>query len=206
MPKTAVAEKVDLYKLHKADYAASKEPAFVEIKTAKYLTVEGRGEPGGEAFQSSVGALYQAAYTIKMTKKFAGRDYKVCTLEAQWWSDDPEKCFAALPKAEWRWKLMIRIPDFITAADLKAAVAKCIEKGKGGPVEKVRIESIKEGRCVQALHVGPYDQEGETAERMAAFATAKGLAPRGPHHEIYLSDPGRVAPERLKTILRQPVG
>jgi hypothetical protein len=177
----------------------------VDIQAAKYLTIEGRGEPGGEAFQSAIGALYQAAYTIKMAKKFEGQDYKVCALEGQWWGDDPEKCFAALPKAEWRWKLMIRVPDFLTAADLKGAMAKLKEKGKGGLVETVRLEAVKEGRCVQALHVGAYDREGETVERMAAFAEASGLSPRGLHHEIYLSDPRRVPAERLKTILRQPV-
>lgn len=205
MPKTAVAEKVDLYKVHKAEYAASKEPALVDVKAAKYLAIEGQGEPGGEAFQAMIGALYQVAYTMKMARKFAGQDYKVCALEGLYWGSGPDKCFAALPKAEWRWNLMIRVPDFITAADLKATVAKLNEKGKGDLAEKVRLESIKEGRCVQALHVGPYAAEGETIARMQTFTEASGLSFSGLHHEIYLSDPRRVAPDRLKTILRQPV-
>lgn len=198
-------EKIDLYKLHKSDYAAKKDPALVNIKAAKYLTVEGQGEPGGETFQAMIGALYQAAYTIKMTKKFAGgQDYKVCALEGLWWGDG-DKCFAEMPKSEWRWKLLIRTPDFITAADLKAAVKNLKQKGKGDLPTKVKLETIREGRTVQALHVGPYDTEGETVCRMAAYAEAEGLKFHGLHHEIYLSDPRRVPPERLKTILRQPV-
>jgi hypothetical protein len=191
-------EKVDLYKLHKADYVTPKEPVFVRIGAAKYLTVEGQGEPGGEMFQSMLGALYAAAYTIKMTKKFAGQDYKVCGLEGLWWGFEGAR-------ETWRWKLIIRVPEFIAARDLKDAVARLKEKGKGDLPEKVRLETIKEGRCVQMLHVGPYSAEPATVERMKAFAEASGLSLRGPHHEIYLSDPRRVAPEKLRTILRFPV-
>ncbi len=191
-------EKVDLYKLHKADYVAKKEPALIKIGPAKYLTVDGQGEPGGEAFQTMLGALFAAAYTIKMTKKFAGQDYKVCGLEGLWWGCEGSR-------ETWRWKLMIRVPGFITARDLKDAVAKLKEKGKGDLAAKVRLETIKEGRCVQALHVGPYSSEPATVERMQAVAEASGLSFSGAHHEIYISDPRRVAPERLRTILRLPV-
>jgi hypothetical protein len=196
--KAAQAEKVDLYKLHKADYVTPKEPVFVRIGPAKYLTVEGQGEPGGEMFQSMLGALYAAAYTIKMTKKFAGQDYKVCGLEGLWWGIEAAR-------ESWRWKLIIRVPEFIAARDLKDAVAKLKEKGKGDLPAQVLLETIKEGRCVQVLHVGPYSAEPATVEHMKAFAAGSGLSLRGPHHEIYLSDPRRVAPETLKTILRFPV-
>jgi hypothetical protein len=192
-----VSEKIDLYKLHKAEYAAPKTPALVQVKRAKYLAVEGCGEPGGPEFQDRVEALYGAAFTIKMAKKLAGRDYKVCGLEGLWWDMDK-------PRAEWKWKLVIRTPDFITARDLAAAVAKLAAKGKKGG-ECVRLETIAEGRCVQALHVGPYVEEDRTMKRMCDFAAAQGVALRGPHHEIYLSDPRRVSPERLRTILRCPV-
>lgn len=191
-------EKIDLYKLHKADYVAPKDPVLVRIGAAKYLTVEGQGEPGGEMFQSMLGALYGAAYTIKMTKKFAGQDYKVCGLEGLWWGFEGAR-------ETWRWKLLIRVPDFLAARDLKDAVARLKEKGKGDLPAQVRLETIKEGRSVQALHVGPYSTEPATVERMKAFAEASGLSLRGPHHEIYLSDPRRVAPEKLRTILRFPV-
>lgn len=205
MPKTTAGEKIDLYKLHKSDYAASKDPALVNIKPAKYLTIDGQGEPGGPEFQTMLGALYQAAYTMKMAKKSGGQDYKVCTLEGLWWGSVPGQCSTEQPRNTWNWKLIIRVPDFITAADLKSAVAALKQKGKGDLPQKVRLETIKEGRSVQALHVGPYAAEPETVERMRTFAEASGLAFHGTHHEIYLSDPRRVAPERLKTILRMPV-
>lgn len=204
MAKLAEAEKVDLYKLHKSEYAASKEPALVNIKAAKYLTVDGQGEPGGELFQAKLGALYAVAFTIKMTKKFAGKDYKVCGLEGLWTCDDPEN-WMEQARGTWRWKLMIRIPGFITAADLQNAVAKLETKGKGDHASEVRLETITEGKCVQVLHVGPYANEPATVARMQQFAEGRGQSFRGQHHEIYLSDPRRVPPERLRTILRHPV-
>lgn len=205
MPKITAAEKIDLYKLHKSDYAASRDPALVNIKAAKYLTIDGQGEPGGPEFQAMLGALYQAAYATKMAKKSGGQDYKVCALEGLWLGSGPGQCSTEQSRNTWNWKLMIRVPDFITAADLKSAVAALKQKGKGDLPQKVCLETIKEGRSVQALHVGPYAAEPETVERMRIFAEASGLAFHGTHHEIYLSDPRRVAPERLKTILRMPV-
>ena len=199
MAKTAVAEKVDLYKLHKAEYVTPKEPVVIQVGAAKYLTADGVGAPGGEKVQEAIAALYQTAYTMKMTKKFAGEDYKVCGLEALWWG-----CELMLPQDEWRWKLMIRVPDFIGARDLKETAAALKKKGKVAAVE-VRLETLKEGRCVQVLHTGPYSAEGATIERMKAAADAAGLAFAGAHHEIYLSDPRRVAAEKLRTILRMPV-
>lgn len=192
-----VSEKIDLYKLHKSEYAAPKKPALVQVKRAKYLAVGGRGEPEGAEFHAKLEALFGVAFTIKMAKKTAGRDYKVCGLEGLWRDMDQ-------PRTEWKWKLIIRTPDFITARDLAAAAAKLNAKGKAGAGD-VRLETIEEGKCVQALHVGPYAEEAVSIGRMQEFAAAQGLKPGGPHHEIYLSDPRRVPPERLRTILRQPV-
>lgn len=192
--------KLDLAKLHKADYAAPRLPVLLEIKPARYLAISGAGAPGGAEFGSRVGALYAMAYTIKMTRKFAGlQDYAVGRLEARYFfeSGAPD-----LQMDDWRWELLIRTPDFIHASDLAAAVAKLRERGKTEPVDEVTLERIDEGRCVQMLHVGPYEKEGETIEKMRAFAASKGLRLVGPHHEIYLSDPRRVPPERLRTILR----
>jgi hypothetical protein len=145
------------------------------------------------------------AFTIKMTRKFAGKqDYAVCKLEGQWWSDSAP-CFTQLPKDQWQWKLLIRTPEFITRADLDQAVAVLLKRGKGADVKRVQLEPLTEGKCVQMLHVGPYDKEGDTVALMQAFAEKHQLQFHGRHHEIYLSDPRRVAPERLKTILRHPV-
>ncbi len=200
MAKTATAEKVDLYKLHKAEYVTPKEPVLIHVGAAKYLTADGVGAPAGEKFQEAVGALYSMAFTMKMAKKFAGQDYKVCHLEGLWWGIELME-----PKDQWRWKLLIRVPDFISARDLKETVAVLKEKGKPDLPVDVELETLKEGRCVQVLHTGPYSDEGATMARMKALAESKGLSFAGAHHEIYLSDPRRVAPERLRTILRMPV-
>ena len=197
--------KIDLYKLHKTEYAAARKPALVELKPATYLAISGQGAPGGEQFTACIGALYGVAFTIKMTRKFTGKqDYAVCKLEGQWWSE-PESDLAKLPPDQWRWKLLIRTPDFIGEADLRQAVAVLLKRGKREDVKRVRLESLAEGLCVQMLHVGPYDKEHETIALMKTFAEKQGLACSGKHHEIYLSDPRRVPPERLKTILRHRV-
>ena len=202
----AAGKTLDLFKAHKAEYAAKRTAAVVDTRPARYLAVAGRGEPGGEAFQAAIGALYSVAFTIKMTRKFAGKgDYKVCPLEALWWGGRSAQDFLALPRDEWQWKLLIRTPDFIEAADLKAAQSALREKRKPPGFEKVRLETLDEGRCVQILHVGPYADEPASVAQMEAFAREQGLKFRGRHHEVYLSDPRRAAPERLRTILRHPV-
>lgn len=199
-------EKVDLYKLHKDQYVAPKQPQLVEIDEAKYLAISGRGEPGGEEFITKIGALYGMAFTIKMTRKFAGgQDYIICKLQSQLWLDDNQQDFSNTPKEKWNWKLLIRTPDFVQESELDEAAEKLLEKGKQPQVKQVKFESFMEGLCVQMLHVGPYDKEDETVSKMAAFARQQDLEFCRRHHEIYLSDPRRVPPERLKTILRHPV-
>jgi hypothetical protein len=194
--------KLDLYKLHKSEYVAPRKPVIVRVKSAQYLTIDGRGAPGGPRFTACIGALYGAAFTIKMTRKFAGKqDYAVCKLEGQWFfGGDP----AEIPREKWKWKLMIRTPDFVSPKDLKAAVETLLKRGKPREIEEVALEIIDEGDCVQMLHVGPYEKECESMALMRSSAGASGLALGGPHHEIYLSDPRRVPAERLKTILRSP--
>ncbi len=202
MPATP---KLDLYKVHKAEYVTPKQPVLIQIKRAEYLAFTGRGAPAGEAFQKAVGALYNVAYTLKMAKKFAGQDYKVCNLEGLWWGEKEAGDFALQPPDTWNWKLLIRVPDFISAKDLKDTIAALKEKGKPPETADVKLETLDEGQCVQMLHVGPYSTERETISKMIARAAEKGLSCHGLHHEIYLSDPRRVAPERLRTILRLPV-
>ncbi len=197
--------KLDLYKEFKQDYVASKKPVLIKVSPAKYLAITGRGEPGGESFQKHVGALYGAAFTLKMEKKLAGQDYKVCQLEGLWWGDNNEPMFPDSPPSTWNWKLLIRVPDFVTNADLERAISKLKEKGKADPALEVRLEIIDEGLSVQMLHLGPYAEEKKTIAEMLKVAQSQGKAFHGLHHEIYLSDPRRVPPERLRTILRMPV-
>jgi hypothetical protein len=198
-------QKLDLYKLHQAEYATPKRPVLIQTQPAQYLAIAGVGEPGGPVFTAKIGALYGIAFTVKMTRKFAGLgDYAVCKLEGQWFFDDG-LCPAQVPRSKWRWKLLIRTPDFVGSDDLKKGVAVLLKRGKDAKVKEVRLESLDEGLCVQMLHVGPYDKEGDTVAVMKTFAESRGYTLRGPHHEIYLSDPRRVAPERLRTILREPL-
>ena len=192
-----MADKLDLYREHAAEYVAGKAPAIVRVEPARYLTIDGKGDPGGKHFQDCIGALYAIAFTIKMAKKLADRDYHVCKLEGLWTEPVESK--------NWKWNLMIRTPDFITQQDVQNAIDVSVARGKHSLVEQVRLETIREGTCIQALHVGPYAHEAETIRVMEEVAAAQGFKLTGVHHEIYLSDPRRVAPERLKTILRQPV-
>jgi hypothetical protein len=198
-------DKIDLYREHKKEYATPKKPVLLDVVPATYLSISGQGAPGGDAFTAAIGALYGMAFTIKMTRKFAGeQDYAVCKLEGIWWSGSG-RCFAQLPREEWQWNLCIRTPDFISRKDLDKAATVLLKRGKGAEVKRVTLETLAEGKCVQMLHVGPYEEEQRTIRLMQAFAEKQGYALHGRHHEVYLSDPRRVAPEKLKTILRHPV-
>ena len=201
----SAAPKLDLYKLHAAEYVTPKSPALLATKPGRYLSIAGTGDPNGPLFGEKVGALYAMAYTIKMGKKRLGQDYKVAGLEGLWWAAGGSAAMMAKRRDEWRWKLLIRVPDFIKVRCLTMAARMLLEKGKGKAVAEVKLERIAEGRCVQMLHVGPYATETTTIDLMLEFAKANGLQFTGRHHEIYLSDPRRVKPEKLKTILRHPV-
>lgn len=196
----AAPAKLDLVQQHKADYAPTRKPVLLDIAPGTYLCVRGKGGPGGAAFQQAVGSLYSLAYTLKFQAKAAGRDFKVAPLEAIW--DRLGAVPGDLDAAAWR--LLVRVPDGTTKADLDRAAAQLAEKGRP-PAARVALQRLAEGPCVQMLHVGPYGDEPATVERMHAYAKAQGRSPKGPHHEIYLSDPRRVPPARLRTLLRQPV-
>ena len=202
---TRTHDKLDLHKRHKAEYAAPKKPALIETKPARYLAIDGRGGPGDEPFQAKIAGLYGMAYTAKFNSKFAGRDYVVGKLEGLYWTDDGKRGLDETPKDQWCWKLLMRVPDFIGAGHLDEARRTLRERGKEGDFDDVVLETIDEGLCVQMLHVGPYEHERASIDAMMSFAGAEGLRPHGRHHEIYLSDPRRVPPEKLRTILRQPV-
>jgi hypothetical protein len=149
-------EKLDLQALHKAEYVAAKTPVLLKIKPAKYLAISGSGMPDTPEFHADMEALYGVAYTMKMTKKAGGQDYKVPVLEGLWWGDVGA---AAWPPEVWNWKLILRVPEFIGKNDVTAAIKKAREKGQEGPLDRVGLETIKEGECVQMLHVGTYEDE-----------------------------------------------
>jgi hypothetical protein len=199
----ATTTKVDLFREHRDEYAMATAPTLLRTGPGRYLTVSGSGSPEGDEFKRKLGALYGSAYTIKFARKKRRQDFKVGMLEGLWWTKGGGSDFLSASKDEWRWKLLIRVPEFVTARDLADALVAL--RAKRGAVEDVRLETLREGRVVQMLHVGAYADEPRSIDAMDEFVRAKRMHYRGAHHEIYLSDPRRVPPSRLRTILRHPV-
>jgi len=198
--------KFDFKKEYRSIYTTSaKEASLVEVPPLQYLMVNGYGDPNTNPdFPAGIEALYTASYTLKfMLKKEQGFDYVVPPLAGLWWmlmaDFDPER------RDDWRWTLMIPQPEQVTKELLAQAVAAALKKKALPRLEKLRLEVYNEGQAAQILHVGPYSEEAPTIERLHTFIRTKGYHFCGKHHEIYLSDPRRTAPEKLKTILRQPV-
>jgi hypothetical protein len=204
----ANVEKIDLWVEHKDIYSPSaREPQLVKVPPLVYLLLEGKGDPNtSAAFRDAIGALYGAAYTLKfMLKKQRGVDFRVMPLSGLFHAEDPSVFLKGM-KGEWRWTLMIPIPSAVTAAELKRAVAEAAGRKNASPaLPLLRRETVREGLCAQILHKGPYAEERPTIEKLHRFIAEKGLTFAGSHHEIYISDPNRSAPEKLKTIIRQPV-
>ena len=197
--------KLDLRKELKKYYTAKRKPEIIDVPPGKFLAIDGRGEPGGEAYTAGLQALYGLSYTLKFKCKAEGRDFTVMALEGLWWFDGAEFSFeAAPPRDEWNWKSMIRQPDFITREMVDEIRSEVREK-RGPAVDEVALKTFHEGLSAQIMHVGPYSEEGPTIERLHDFIEEQGYRPRGRHHEIYLSDPRRSKPENIKTILRHPV-
>jgi hypothetical protein len=203
-------EKVDLRKKLAALYKASaREPALVEVPAIDFLMIDGRGDPDTTPeFQQAIEALYGLSYTLKFgLKKSAGLDWRVMGLEGLWWAEgnDPGEAFRLGERARWQWTLMIAQPDFVNRAAVEEAREELLARRPTPAAKHVRFARFEEGPSVQVLHVGPYSEERPTIDLMHAFIHEKGYEFAGKHHEIYLSDPRRVKPDRLKTILRQPV-
>jgi hypothetical protein len=180
----------------------------VDVPEMQFLMVDGHGDPNvAQEYQDAVEALYAVAYKIKFTsKKQLGRDYIVPPLEGLWWAEDMASFSTARDKSQWDWTMMIMTPEWITA-EIFVDTVDVVRKGKNpAALDKVRLASYHEGLAVQIMHIGSYDDEGPTLKKLhAEFMPEHGYVENGKHHEIYLSDPRRVAPDKLKTILRQPV-
>jgi hypothetical protein len=200
--------KLDLKKELKKFYSASaKQPEIVDVPEGKLVTIVGRGAPEGPSYQAAIGAIYSTVYTVKFKCKAEGKDFAVMPLEGLWWWDDPSitELADAPPRKEWNWKAMIRVPDFVNNEVFELSKEE-VKKKKGiTEVDKLKLETFHEGLSAQILHVGPYSEEGPTGKRLHDFIEKSGYGMRGIHHEIYLSDVRRVPPERLKTVLRQPI-
>ncbi len=197
--------KLDLRKDLKQYYTAKKKPEIIDIMPGKFLTILGKGDPNDKEYQEALQAIYGISYTLKFNQKAQGRDYTVMHLEGLWWIDDGIfDLNNPTPREQWRWKSMIRQPDFITDEMVEKIRPKVIEK-VGAKVDEVKLETFKEGLSAQVLHVGPYSEEGPTIHLLHTYIREQGYRERGKHHEIYLGDPRRTKPENLKTILRHPI-
>ena len=210
--KAGDAKKLDLKKELKQFYAPrANKVEIVDVPAFHFLMIDGRLEAGvgpdkSPAFEQAIGTLYGVAYTLKFMSKLREKsaiDYPVMALEGLWWGD--KETFNLAHGEPASWTLMILQPDHITPAMFRAAMEKAAEKQPNPSLAKLRFERFREGPCVQALHVGPYADEPRTVALMEAFAAEQGYRLHGKHHEIYLSDPRRAKPEKLKTVLRHPV-
>lgn len=200
-------EKIDLRKQLKHLYQPSaKEVVQVDVPTMNFLMVDGEGDPNtSKDFSDAVEALFSLAYTLKfMVKKGSlAIDYGVLPLEGLWWADDMS-AFSAGDKSNWKWTVMIMQPHFVTGEMVQQA-KDAVQKKKDLPaLSLVRFEAFSEGKCAQILHIGPFSEEGPTVEKVHAYIDTIGKR-IGKHHEIYLSDIRRAAPEKWKTIIRQPM-
>jgi len=198
--------KVDFKKTQSSYKAKQDKFTIVDVPAMQYLMVDGQGF--GEEFTVAISALYPVAYTLKfMSKVDLERDYVVPPLEGLWWADDMEFFTSRQDKSQWRWTLMLMVPDWIKDDRFMAAKEIVgIKKAGLQSLEKIRLQSLEEGTCVQTLHVGPYDEEGPILEKMHKdFIPAAGYRMVKKHHEVYFSDFRKVAPEKLRTILRQPI-
>jgi len=202
---------LDIVKLHKPLYAPSaKHPAIVEVPDLAFLMVDGRGDPASsEAFEAAMQALFSTAYTLKFSLKKTDpeRDFKVAPVEGLWWGDDPKPTLADLQRdrGSWNWTLMMVVPDAVSADEVAAALEAAARKKDLTAAPLLRLERFEEGLAAQIMHLGPYSDEAPTIERLHEWVAGQGYELSGRHHEIYLGDPGRTAPERLKTVLRHPV-
>jgi hypothetical protein len=200
-------EKADLKKSLDCYQAKRGQFRLLEVPDLQYLMVDGHGDPNtSPAFARAVEALYPVAYALKFAGKRLGRDFVVMPLEGLWWARDMDAFTAARDKSRWDWTLMIMQPDWVEKDMFAAAVDQVRAKGGPDELDEIRFESLSEGLSVQTLHVGSFDDEADVLARMHdEFVPGNGLRMIGRHHEIYLSDMRRVAPEKQRTILRQPV-
>jgi hypothetical protein len=200
-------EKIDLKKKLKALYnPTAKEVTLIDIPKMNFIMIDGQGAPESEQFMQAMQAMYPIAYNIKFDKKKeGGPDFTVMALEGLWWAEDMRVFMPETSdRNKWQWTVMMMQPDFITRRDFENAV-KAAKKKKDNPaLDNIRFESFTEGKSVQIMHIGPYSAEGPNIQKIHQKIAEIGGKLSGKHHEIYLSDPRRVTPDKMKTVLRQP--
>ncbi|MYS81723.1 GyrI-like domain-containing protein [Embleya scabrispora] len=198
--------RIDFKKTHASLYTASATPTLLPVPELPFLAVDGSGDPAGAAYAAAVEALYGVAYTIRFALKGAGVvEYPVPPLQGLWWTDADGGFDFAGDRAKWQWTMLLMQPEQADDVLVSDALARTAKKKPAAPVDRVRLRRIAEGECAQVLHTGPYDTEHATLDRLRAYVTTQGREAAGLHHEIYLTNPGRTAPEKMRTILRYPV-
>lgn len=200
--KTDFKKTLDAYQAQKGRFR------IVDVPDMQYLMVDGHGDPNtSDAFAEAVQALYPVAYKLKFASKSdLGRDYVVPPLEGLWWAEDMDSFTTARDKSQWDWTLMLMVPDWIDEARFATAVEQAGRKNRPARLDDVRLKMLSEGQCVQTLHIGSFDDEAAVLARLHhEFIPEQGMRMAGTHHEIYLSDFRKVAPEKQRTILRQPI-
>ena len=200
-------KKVDLKKDLKYLYQPSAaEVELVRVPKFNYLMIDGEGDPNNsQSFQEAIQALYAMAYTLKfMIKKEKSVDYAVMALDGLWWMEDMSQ-FSTENRTAWRWTLMILQPAVVSKPLFAKALKQAMEKKGLAALAKIRLEPYTEGLSVQIMHIGPYAEEVPTIQKLHAAARERGCELRGKHHEIYLGDPRKSKPEKLKTVIRQPI-
>ncbi|MBB5906899.1 GyrI-like domain-containing protein [Actinoalloteichus hymeniacidonis] len=203
-----MTDKIDFKKTLDSYQAVRGRFRVLELPERQYLMIDGHGDPNSSpAFAASIEALYPVAYKLKFaSKRDLGRDYVVPPLEGLWWAEDMDSFTTVRDKSQWDWTLLLMVPDWLDQDAFAAAVRQAGAKNPPDRLDRIRLETLAEGRCVQTLHVGSFDEETELLKRLhTGFIPDEGLRMVGKHHEIYLSDFRKTAPERLRTILRQPV-
>lgn len=203
-----MAAKVDLKKTLPGYRAPRGSFEIIDVPERTYLMIDGHGDPNtSPAYADALAALYPVAYQLKFaSRRNLERDYVVPPLEGLWWAEDMDAFTVSRDKDRWQWTMMLLVPEWIDRPLFESAVAAAGARKAGTGPAGVRREVLADGRCVQTLHLGSFDDEAPVLERMHRdFIPEHGLRPAGTHHEIYLSDPRRTAPEKLRTILRQPV-
>ncbi|MBE1491085.1 GyrI-like domain-containing protein [Plantactinospora soyae] len=198
--------KTDFKKVHRNLYTASAAPALVDVPELAFLAVDGVGDPDGPAYREAVEALYGVAYGLRFGLKKAGvLDYSVMPLEGLWWGAEGQRNLPEQDRSTWNWTMLIMQPPQVDVDLVAEFVAAAARKKPSGSLERLELRHLTEGRSAQVLHVGPYREEPATRDRLMAFINESGDRLSGEHHEIYLSDPRRAAPEKLRTILRYAV-
>ncbi|GAL86209.1 hypothetical protein MYP_3438 [Sporocytophaga myxococcoides] len=199
-------------KAYKTYFTAKAKPELIDIEPAQFLSITGIGDPSQKAFSEKIQALYSTAYTLKFTFKAMQKDFKVSKLEGQWWFDENKYRVLSMtetsinvPRDAWEYRLLIRMPDFITEDDVRTATSSVVSKKEILLAKNVELFRMTEGKCVQMLHIGPFSKEVETLKQMEIFMNENNLGKNGLHHEIYLSDFRKTSEDKLKTILREPV-